>query len=78
MRADPREIPIEPLVIELSDEERAAIRSALGGKTTIAGTCEHAIFEALAEKGFVKEVMSPPDATVWKLTRIGAEIAYQP
>lgn len=78
MRADPREVPVEPLLIEVSNEERAAIHSALGGKTTRAGTSEHDLFEALSEKGFVKEVMSPPDAIVWRLTRIGAEIAYQP
>lgn len=72
---DPREIPIEPLVIEVSDAERAALRSALGGITTTEGTPEHEVFKRMDDFGFVKEVMSPPGRTAWRLTRVGAEIA---
>lgn len=66
-----RLIPAEPLIIEISDDERAMLRQTRGGYTTKNDTPDHALFEAMADKGLVKDVMETGAGMSWKLTRDG-------
>lgn len=56
--------------------ELAALRSARGGAATIHNTPEHARFEKMRDKGWVK-VATPIDGGVaWRLSGDGLRYAY--
>jgi len=70
-------VPDQPLFIAASIAELRALRSAQGGRTTVSGTDEHQMFEAMAEKGWVKEVMETGDGMAWMLSGNGLTLAYE-
>ncbi|QUT04858.1 hypothetical protein KFK14_17760 [Sphingobium phenoxybenzoativorans] len=69
-------VPEPPLIITASEAELRALRSAHGGRSTEEGTDLHAMFEAMAKKGWVKEVTLTGDGIAWKLTRDGIMLAH--
>lgn len=69
-------VPEPPLIVTASDAELRALRSAHGGRNTEEGTEIHDLFEAMAEKGWVKEVTLTAYGVAWKLTRDGIKLAH--
>jgi hypothetical protein len=56
--------------------ELAALKTARGGRSTDFGTAEHELFEAMAERGLVKEVTFTGTGIAWRLSGQGLELAY--
>lgn len=69
-------IPTDPLIIEITDEERAALIATRGGYSTTNGSDEGRMFESLEDRGLVKAVTIGTGATWWKLSGDGRTIAY--
>lgn len=61
-----------PLIVHASESEMAALQECadLHGITDY-GTDRHALFEDMAERGLVKEIMTCPSGVAWKLTGDG-------
>ena len=69
------EVPIEPLVVEVTDSERAALACTIGGHATADDSEEGRLFASLYERGLVKDVAMGPGWTAWKLSGDGLKLA---
>ena len=72
------EIPIAPLIIEVTDAERGALRLCRGGYTTSDDSELGQMFAGLFERGLVKDVQLGAGWTAWKLTRDGLALLNPP